>query len=93
MERTWPNIKYYLEGLKCTKKSLPGLFVLQRISDVNTCQIEADYRFNHLLGAETKLEILRLDLPLSILLTSCVEYPVIHANFDSDIQMSVTWLG
>jgi hypothetical protein len=67
--------------------------VLQLISDVKSCQIEADYRFNHSLGAESKLEVLPLDFPLSVQLTNCVEYPVIHANFYPDIQMSVTWPG
>jgi len=66
------------------------ILVLQPISDVNTCQTEHDYRFSHSFGAESKLEILPLHFPLSVQLISCVEYPVIHANFYPDIQMSVT---
>jgi hypothetical protein len=75
------------------QESLPELLLLQSICFVNTCQIEANYRFSHFLGAESKLEVLPLDLPLSMQLTSCVEYPAIHANFYPDIQMSVTWPG
>jgi hypothetical protein len=75
------------------QESLPELLVLQPISDVNTYQIEADYRFSRSLRAELKLEVLPLDLPLSVQLTSCVEYPIIHAKFYPDIQMSVTWPG
>jgi hypothetical protein len=67
--------------------------VLQPISDVNTCQIEVDYRFSHLLGTESNLEILPLDFLLLMQLTSSVEYPASQANFDPDIQMSVTWPG
>jgi len=67
------------------------ILVLQTISDVKTCQIETDYCFSYSLGAESKLEVLPLHFPLSVQLTGCVEYPVIHANFYPDIQMSVTW--
>jgi len=73
------------------QESLPELLVLQPISDVNTCQIEADYRFSHWLSAELKLEVLPLDLLLSMQLPSSVEHPAIHTNFHPDIQMSVTW--
>jgi hypothetical protein len=75
------------------QESLPELLVLQPIYDVNTCQIKADYRFSHSLCAESNLEVLQLDLLLSVQLTSYVEYPAIHANFYPDIQMSVTWPG
>ena len=54
------------------QESLPELLVLQLISDVNTCQIEADYRFSHSVGAESKLEVLPLDSPLSVQLIRSV---------------------
>jgi hypothetical protein len=80
-------------GAEMYQESLPEHLVLQPISDVNTCQIEVDYRFSHSLGTESNLEILPFDLLLSVQLTSSVEYPASHANFDPDIQMSVTWPG
>jgi hypothetical protein len=67
--------------------------MFQPISDVNTCQIEADYRSSHSLGAELKLEVLLLEIPLSVQLPCCIEYSVICASFDLDIQMSFTWPG
>ena len=63
------------------QESLPELLVLQPISDVNTCQIEADYRFSHWLSAELKLEVLPLDLLLSMQLPSSVEHPAIIQIF------------
>jgi hypothetical protein len=91
MKRTWRNV--LSGGTEVYQESLHEILVLQPISDVSTCQIEADYRFSHSLDAESKLEDLPLDLPLKMQLTGSVEYLVIRTNFDPDIQMSLTWPG